>query len=158
MKKNPKSKSKAAPAVKVDPYLEGFMSKLVERLTGLEHKIDSLIASHPSHQPQAPHVQQNRPFQPPPSKEPARKERTLYEAICADCKKVCEVPFKPAEGRAVYCKDCFSARKAGGPGNFNGPKPQDVPQKSAAPPQAAPQPPAAVSKKSKPAKKTKKKK
>ena len=30
-----------------------------------------------------------------------------HPAICSDCGKECEVPFKPAEGRPVYCRDCF---------------------------------------------------
>ena len=34
-------------------------------------------------------------------------ERKMYKATCADCKKECEVPFKPTEGRPVYCRDCY---------------------------------------------------
>jgi len=34
-------------------------------------------------------------------------ERKMYKATCADCGKECEVPFKPIEGRAVYCRDCY---------------------------------------------------
>ena len=41
------------------------------------------------------------------------KERVLHKAICADCNKECEVPFKPSQDRPVYCKDCFSKRKGG---------------------------------------------
>lgn len=37
--------------------------------------------------------------------------REMFKAICADCKKECEVPFKPREDRPVYCKECFSKRK-----------------------------------------------
>ena len=33
--------------------------------------------------------------------------REMHKAICSDCKKECEVPFKPTEGRSVYCKDCY---------------------------------------------------
>jgi CxxC-x17-CxxC domain-containing protein len=43
------------------------------------------------------------------------RERVLHKAICADCKKGCEVPFKPSGERPVYCKECFSKRKARGP-------------------------------------------
>jgi len=39
------------------------------------------------------------------------RERVMYEVICADCKKECKIPFKPSEGRPVYCQDCFSRRK-----------------------------------------------
>jgi CxxC-x17-CxxC domain-containing protein len=37
--------------------------------------------------------------------------RQMYKAVCADCGKECEVPFKPAEGRPVYCRDCYSKHK-----------------------------------------------
>lgn len=39
-------------------------------------------------------------------------ERLMHKAICADCKKQCEVPFMPREGRPVYCQECFSRRKS----------------------------------------------
>ncbi|MFH1208431.1 MAG: CxxC-x17-CxxC domain-containing protein [Candidatus Omnitrophota bacterium] len=37
--------------------------------------------------------------------------REMHKAICGECKKECEVPFKPREDRPVYCKDCFAKRK-----------------------------------------------
>ena len=33
--------------------------------------------------------------------------RTMHKAICADCGNECEVPFKPTEGRDVYCRECY---------------------------------------------------
>jgi CxxC-x17-CxxC domain-containing protein len=33
--------------------------------------------------------------------------REMHKAVCADCGKSCEVPFKPTEGRPVYCRDCY---------------------------------------------------
>ncbi len=36
-----------------------------------------------------------------------REPRELFKATCSDCGKECEVPFKPTEGRPVYCRDCF---------------------------------------------------
>ena len=39
--------------------------------------------------------------------------REMHKATCAECKKECEVPFKPRDDRPVYCKECFSKRKAG---------------------------------------------
>ena len=41
-------------------------------------------------------------------------QREMFKATCADCKKECEVPFKPSGDRPVYCKECFSKRKGGG--------------------------------------------
>ena len=40
-------------------------------------------------------------------KEVDRFNREMHKAICSDCKKECEVPFKPSEGRPIYCKDCY---------------------------------------------------
>ena len=37
--------------------------------------------------------------------------REKHKAICDDCKKECEVPFKPTEGRAVFCMDCYPKHK-----------------------------------------------
>jgi len=33
--------------------------------------------------------------------------REMYKAVCSDCKQDCEVPFKPTEGKPVYCKECY---------------------------------------------------
>ena len=37
--------------------------------------------------------------------------REMHKAVCADCGKDCEVPFKPKEGRPVYCRDCYPKHK-----------------------------------------------
>jgi CxxC-x17-CxxC domain-containing protein len=66
----------------------------------------------------------------------------MYPAICSDCGKKCEVPFRPTNQKPVYCLDCF--KKQGGPSrsskfssgerggprderreNFGAPKPDD---------------------------------
>jgi len=36
--------------------------------------------------------------------------REMHKAVCDECKKECEVPFKPTEGKPVYCKECFRKR------------------------------------------------
>ena len=33
--------------------------------------------------------------------------RELHDAVCSECRKPCQVPFFPSEGRAVKCRDCF---------------------------------------------------
>lgn len=35
----------------------------------------------------------------------------MHKAKCSDCGKDCEVPFKPTEGKPVYCKDCYQKRR-----------------------------------------------
>lgn len=37
--------------------------------------------------------------------------REMHKAICSECKKECEVPFKPTEGKEVFCKDCYAKKK-----------------------------------------------
>ena len=37
--------------------------------------------------------------------------REMHKATCSECKKECEVPFKPTEGKPVYCKDCYMKNK-----------------------------------------------
>jgi len=38
-------------------------------------------------------------------------QREMHKATCSDCGKECEVPFKPTEGRPVFCKDCFAKHR-----------------------------------------------
>lgn len=37
--------------------------------------------------------------------------REMHKAVCADCGQECEVPFKPTEGKPVYCRDCYQKHK-----------------------------------------------
>jgi CxxC-x17-CxxC domain-containing protein len=34
-------------------------------------------------------------------------EREMHKIKCSECGKDAEVPFKPIEGRPVYCRECF---------------------------------------------------
>jgi CxxC-x17-CxxC domain-containing protein len=34
----------------------------------------------------------------------------MFEAKCTECGNTATVPFKPTEGKPVYCKTCFSKR------------------------------------------------
>ena len=40
-----------------------------------------------------------------------RGPREMHKITCDDCGKEDEVPFKPTEGRAVYCRECFQKRR-----------------------------------------------
>ncbi len=120
-----------------DTQLLEQMRKINERLYLLERKMDVLadllktknpenksapkvskplnpidFYAHESNQHQ--HHHNNRP-----------KERTMYSAVCADCRKECSIPFKPTGERPVYCKDCFSRRK--NPNSFKS-KEEETPQ------------------------------
>lgn len=41
------------------------------------------------------------------------RPREMHKTTCSDCKKECEVPFKPSGDRPVYCKECFAKQKGG---------------------------------------------
>ena len=44
----------------------------------------------------------------------SRGERELFTATCAECGNECQVPFRPTEGKPVYCRDCFQKHKPEG--------------------------------------------
>jgi CxxC-x17-CxxC domain-containing protein len=35
-------------------------------------------------------------------------QKRMFETKCTDCGKSTTVPFKPTQGKPVYCKPCFS--------------------------------------------------
>jgi len=39
------------------------------------------------------------------------RPREMHKTICDECKQECEVPFKPTEGKPVFCKDCYAKKK-----------------------------------------------
>lgn len=38
----------------------------------------------------------------------------MFKAVCSNCGKECEVPFRPTNGKPVYCSDCFEKMGNGG--------------------------------------------
>jgi len=36
-----------------------------------------------------------------------RRDIEMTKVTCSECKKECEVPFKPTSNKPVYCSDCF---------------------------------------------------
>ncbi len=103
---------------KSKPDLLGVMAQIQESLAMLEKKMDlviekTVLKATPVNS-NKPNSSSSGPSQPQQNHQnPPRRERQLYEAICADCSKVCEVPFQPREDRPVYCKECFAKRKGG---------------------------------------------
>ncbi len=52
-----------------------------------------------------------------------RGEVTMHKAVCDECKKSCEVPFRPSGDKPVYCSDCFSSKREDGDrGGDRGPR------------------------------------
>jgi CxxC-x17-CxxC domain-containing protein len=123
MKKSAKKAKAAGPEM---PGLVTAMMKLVERLEVLEKKTDLMlgrVSNLPAEVRQAvanlQRPESSRPAQTVPHpgnnapQNQAPRERILYKAVCADCCKSCEVPFRPSGDRPVYCPACFAIRKAG---------------------------------------------
>ena len=40
------------------------------------------------------------------------QQREMHPAKCSDCGADTQVPFKPSEGRPVYCRDCYQKKKS----------------------------------------------
>ncbi|MCM8761584.1 MAG: hypothetical protein NC933_05590, partial [Candidatus Omnitrophica bacterium] len=101
------------------PDITGIISTMQQQLAVLDRKLDTLLnrssqrpfdtrqfsapAQHFEQPNRQPETRQNNGF----------KERILYKAVCADCSKECEIPFNPASGRPVYCKECYAKRRNG---------------------------------------------
>ena len=116
------------------PDLVTMMFQIMERFDALEKKMDVMISQNsgrssemrqnaererPSHSHGHPREyrrqgsNQNRDFRQSQGQDHARHEKMLFQTVCAECQKECEVPFKPTGGRPVYCKQCFTARNGG---------------------------------------------
>jgi len=39
-----------------------------------------------------------------------QNKKTLYDAVCSKCGAETKVPFKPIEGKEIYCKDCYTKK------------------------------------------------
>ncbi|MCL4374807.1 hypothetical protein M1523_03010 [Patescibacteria group bacterium] len=44
-----------------------------------------------------------------------RNDRHMFNVVCGNCGKDCQVPFRPTGDKPVYCSDCFG--KMGNRGN-----------------------------------------
>jgi len=46
------------------------------------------------------------------------RDREMHKAICSDCGKNCEVPFRPTGDKPVFCSDCFKNKSDDNSRNF----------------------------------------
>lgn len=42
------------------------------------------------------------------------EDREMFTATCADCGSTCQVPFRPTNGKPVFCSNCFGEKKGAG--------------------------------------------
>lgn len=107
------------------PDIAQLINNIQQQLNAVEKKLDILISQ-----------SSGKPFESSCSQKPFRsfnqphrhdkggqgdgpRGRTFNKAICAECGKECEIPFKPSGDRPVYCKECFSSRRKGNMFNTN---------------------------------------
>jgi CxxC-x17-CxxC domain-containing protein len=102
--------------------ITSILINIQQRITSLENKVDILVSRVLPARVAEPKPL-FAPVQKPAQVNPANagrqdnsgrnKNRMMHKTICADCKKECEVPFRPSGDRPVYCRECFARRKAG---------------------------------------------
>ncbi|OQA52999.1 MAG: hypothetical protein BWY44_00385 [Candidatus Omnitrophica bacterium ADurb.Bin292] len=132
-----KTKSlKSVPLEKKDRFsdLLALMTQLGARFESLEKKVEMVLSkgqvflsrgvvAPENHHPVSSGVRPDKPSDEPPSvggpvpvkqANASGRRKNLFQAVCADCRKTCEVPFKPTGERPVYCNECFRARKSFG--------------------------------------------
>lgn len=45
---------------------------------------------------------------------------TMHRAICDNCGKECEVPFRPTSGKPIFCSNCFENKRGSDSPRFEG--------------------------------------
>lgn len=46
----------------------------------------------------------------------------MHQAVCSNCGRSCEVPFRPTGDKPVYCRECFAAKGGASNGDRFGKK------------------------------------
>ncbi len=91
-----------------EPDFLTLLQEIQQQLVFLEKKIDAL-SSQPQKRNRESSYSHDRS-----DRKGGFREKKFTKAVCAQCHKECEVPFKPTDNRPVYCSDCFSKRSEGG--------------------------------------------
>jgi len=91
-----------------EPDVFQLILKLQEQISSLDKKMDLIMG-----RVMATPVLMSQ--QPPQAPKPVNINKGPFKIICVQCGKEDFLPFRPAEGRAVYCKECFRNKRSGGP-------------------------------------------
>ncbi|MEK6940273.1 MAG: CxxC-x17-CxxC domain-containing protein [Nanoarchaeota archaeon] len=59
-----------------------------------------------------------------------RRPTEMHNAVCDQCKKECQVPFRPSSNKPVYCSECFKEKENGRDNGSFSPRSQSRPSKS----------------------------
>ncbi|MDD4203225.1 MAG: hypothetical protein PHQ52_07140 [Candidatus Omnitrophica bacterium] len=98
---------------------DSIFDKFQKQLNEIEKKLDILISQDPKRPTDNSYSQRtsrgSNNYQSHDRTRPGTgfMERTYTRATCSECKKECEIPFKPSSGRPVYCSECFEKIKRG---------------------------------------------
>ena len=79
-----------------------ILTRIEEQLAIINKKIDALSNASPRTSERKSFS--NREFG-------DRGDKPSYKAVCAECGESCEVPFKPAGNRPIYCSECFARQQ-----------------------------------------------
>lgn len=115
------------------------MLQIQEQLAALDQKLEAFINKSLIDIAQALAAQKTaiapRPVstQSAPIRHHEPHRRPMFAVVCFQCGKDCEIPFKPAPGRPVYCPECFAKRKANHAAAVNPPNPPVAVQPPAPP-------------------------
>ena len=110
-----------------------IMTTIQEQLAVLDNKLDSFMTKSLTELAQA--MAASKPAPVRIVSVPAqgqtlsteRPGRPMYAVVCFECGQDCEIPFKPSGNRPVYCKTCFTRRKAGSTPTQSAPTAQNAP-------------------------------
>lgn len=50
----------------------------------------------------------------------------MHQAVCDNCGKECEVPFRPTSGKPIYCSNCFENQRRGSYSREGGGSPRSL--------------------------------
>jgi len=110
---------------KNEPGVAGPVHRMQQQLNAIERKLDMLINQRSvspveKNYSQKPYSRFNHPHRQDRERQDNYPEDRTYTLVtCADCKKECEVPFKPNGGRPTYCRECFLKHKKDSPYSTN---------------------------------------
>lgn len=51
-----------------------------------------------------------------------REKPTMHKAVCDECGKECEVPFRPSGDKPIFCDACFGGKREGGRSDSRSPR------------------------------------
>lgn len=89
-----------------------ILDRVEAQLEALNRKLDILIKQ--SSQKPERSFESRRSFDDRSDRFDRSERPQQHKAVCAECGKSCDVPFKPVSGRPVFCSECFALQQEDG--------------------------------------------